>query len=112
MAGGAGLKQTIVIPAGVPGDVNSCYSALQTVSASSSQTNPGSTVITDVGELLFMPVAQATTTLELQTATGVWTALGLPSTTQAAQFFSDGTNLRFKNTDTTTTRNGTYYIIQ
>lgn len=112
MAGGAGLKQTIVIPAGLPGQANSCYSALQTVNVASSGTAVGRTVVTDVGELLFMPLADATTSLKLQTADGTWTALGLPSTTVAAQFFSDGTNLAFENTVTTTTKPATYYIIQ
>jgi hypothetical protein len=112
MAGGAGIKQTIVIPAGLPGQANSVYSELQTVQAASSATTVGRTVITDVGLLLFMPLADATTSLKMQTAASTWTSLGFPSTTVGGAWFSDGTNLAFENTVTTTTKPGTYYIIQ
>ena len=109
---GAGLKQIIVEPAGVPGAADSCYSELITINvASTVGTVTGRTVITDIGELLFMPQT-ASISVSLQTASGTWTSLGLPSTTQAAQFFSDGANLAFENTDTTTTVAATYYIIQ
>src|ERR1043166_3286274 len=107
MASGGGLKQTITNPAGLPGLQDSCYSAKQTISITSN----GSTVITDVGELLFMPTA-ANVSVELQESAGVWTAILTASQTNAHQFFSDGTNLRFKSADTSTTRTGTYYVIQ
>ena len=108
MAFGAGLKQIIVNPAGLPGLANSCYSAKQTVTMT---TVGGTTVITDIGELLFMPLA-ANVTVQLQESSGVWTTVLPASTTAAHQIFSDGTNLRFTSTDTSTNRTGSYYIIQ
>jgi hypothetical protein len=108
---GSGLKQIVLNPAGLPGAANSCYSALQTISVNSTTDGSGATVITDIGELLFMPMASTNMKVQLQVTSGSWTTL-FNSTTAAAQFFSDGTNLRFNNADTTTTRSGTYYIIQ
>ena len=111
MTRGAGLKQIIVEPAGLPGAVNSCYSALQTVAINSTTDGSGATVITDIGELLVMPFASTNMKLQLQISSGSWTTIHT-SVTEAFQVFSDGTNLRFLNTDTTTTRSGTYYVIQ
>lgn len=108
MASGAGLKQIIVQPCGVPGTDSCPFSALQTISVGTT----GSTVITDIGELLFMQNADTNVSLTFQTASGTWTDTGWPSTSQVVQLFSDGTNLRFESADTSTTRSGTYYIIQ
>ena len=109
MTSGAGLKQIIVQPCGVPGEDSCPFSALQTVALT---TTSSSTVITDIGELLFMQNSDTAVSLTFQTATGVWTDTGWPSTSQVVQLFSDGTNLRFESSDTSTTRSGTYYIIQ
>ena len=109
MASGAGLKQVVVEPASVPGGNNSCYSAKQTVTVTTAGTGTNS-VITDIGELLFMPTTNIK--VELQDPFATWTTVVASGTTSAFQIFSDGTNLRFNSNDTTTNRTGSYYIIQ
>lgn len=107
MTKGAGLKQIIVQDGQTPGLGECPYSALQTVTV----TSGGSTVITDIGELMFMPTG-STISVTFQDPADTWTAVIPASTTHAVQLFSDGQNLRFENNDTVTTQSGTYYIVQ
>jgi hypothetical protein len=101
------LKQIIVQPCGVPGANDSYLSALQSITI----TTNNNTVITDVGLILVMPLA-ANVSLEIQDPLNTWTTL-MPAGGAIAQLFpSDGTNFRFKSGDTSTTRTGTYYLIQ
>jgi hypothetical protein len=104
---GAGLKQIIVLDGSAPGTGSSVYSAKQSVTV----TTNAHTVITDIGELLFMPTG-STYFVEFQDPLNTWTTLIPASATSAHQFFSDGQNLRFSSNDTSTTRTGTYYIVQ
>lgn len=107
MTKGAGLKQIIVQDGNTPGLGECPYSALQSIEITSN----GSTVITDIGELMFMPTA-ATVLVTFQDPLNTWTTVIPASTTHAVQLFSDGQNLRFESNDTSTTRTGTYYIVQ
>ena len=104
---GAGLKQIVVVPAGLPGLANSCYSDKKTVSITSGDV---SKVIPDIGELLIMPLTSVK--VELQESSGVWTQIVATGGSNAQQIFSDATNVRFTATDTSTTRTASYYIIQ
>ena len=101
------LKQIIVQPCGVPGANDSYLSALQTVTI----TTNASTVITDVGLMLVMPLP-ASVSLEIQDPLNTWTTLMGAGGSIAQLFPTDGTNFRFKSADTSTTRSGTYYLIQ
>lgn len=109
---GAGLKQIIIQPCGVPGSNDCPFSALETVTVPSGTTR---TVITDIGELLFLSVGSVNPTnvaLQFQTATNTWVDLMATGDTQPQQFFSDGSNLSFQSQDSSTTQSGSYYIIQ
>jgi len=110
MAYGAGLKQIVVVPAGLPGLANSCYSAKVTVTVTTGATG-AATVIADIGLLLIMP-NPASVSIQLQESSGTWTDVIPASTTAAHLIFSDATNLRVKSASTSTDRNATYYIIQ
>lgn len=102
-----GLKQIILEDAGLPGEAGSVFSALQTLTV----TTDANSIITDVGELLFKPMA-ANVSLQFQETEVNWSTLIAAGGSQWFQFFSDGANLRLHSADTSTTRQGTYYIIQ
>jgi len=109
--GAGGQKQIVVVPAGLPGGPDAIFTSLVTISVASSTDSTGNTVIPDIGLLHFMPLASSTVVLEMQTALNTWTQIW-SSTTIGFTWQSDATNLRFRSTDTTTTRSGTYYVIE
>jgi hypothetical protein len=109
---GAGLKQIIIQPCGVPGSSDCPFSELETVVVPVGATR---SIITDIGELLFLSAGSINpnnVALQFQTALNTWVDLMPTGDTQPQQFFSDGSNLSFQSQDTSTTQSGSYYIIQ
>ena len=108
MAHGAGHKQIIVEPAGLPGAANAIFSAKQNITVTTGNAT-GATVITDIGVIHFMPTP-ASVSVQMQESAGTWTAILPASTTAGLTWMSDGTNLRFSSADTSTNRTGSYYL--